>query len=100
MKNKKNIFIRILSISTLSIILSVLLINNFGNSNNMKYENNNSLKTTSDSYIKENISNETTEDIELKANNLSYDNSKTDLDCKDVQCVIDTITKRLNEKQK
>lgn len=34
---------------------------------------------------------------EITANNLSYNNSKTNLNCDTVQCVIDEISKKLNK---
>ena len=81
--NKKIIFGTILSIFVVT--LSLLSVNSKKDVSD--YQNSNNIKTNNNS----------TTTYELNAENLSYDNSKTGLDCKNVQCVIDEIKKKLNE---
>ena len=82
MKRKNIIVGTILTVCVIT--FSVILINN---QNINKYQNNN-IKTKNNIQITN----------EMNAKSLSYDNSKTGLDCKDAQCVIDTLTKTVNEK--
>ena len=82
-KNKIIIGGSILSICLIT--LSVILINNSSN-----YQNKNEVKTNNNYEVTS----------EMNAGSLSYDNSKTNLDCKDAQCVIDTLAKIAQEKSK
>ena len=81
-KNKIIIGGSILSVCLIT--LSVILINNSSN-----YQNKNEVKTNNNYEVTS----------EMKANSLSYDNSKTNLDCKNAQCVIDTLAKITQEKK-
>ncbi len=81
-------------VSTIAITLSFI-------PNRMNYFNN---QTTNNynHHLNANYSNKNTNssnNTNLTASALSYDNSKTGLDCKNAQCVIDEITKIIKSKK-